>query len=53
MMHGFAPRATTSFTLPRILKLTLSCVAKAITGVPSSIKAIVPCFNSPPAKPSA
>ena len=46
------PRATT-LTLPRIDKLTFSCVAKPTTGVPSSIKAIVPCLSSPPAKPSA
>ena len=53
MIHGCAPRATTSLTLPRIDKLTFSCVAKPTTGVPSSIKAIVPCLSSPPAKPSA
>lgn len=51
--QGLAPRAVTSLTFPRMLKLTCSCVARAMTGVPSSINAIVPCFNSPPAKPSA
>ena len=50
---GYAPRATTSFIFPRIDRLTFSWVAKPMTGVPSSIKAIVPCFNSPPANPSA
>ena len=48
IIHGFAPRATTSLTLPRIDKLTFSCVDNAITGVPSSINAIVPCLSSPP-----
>ena len=45
IIQGLAPRATTSLTLPRIDKFTFSCVANAMTGVSSSIKAIVPCFN--------
>ena len=49
----FAPRAATSDTLPRVWAATLGLFEiSAITGVLSSIKAIVPCLSSPAAKPS-
>ena len=42
-----APRALTSFTLLTIFSNKVSFVARATTSVFSSIKEIVPCFNSP------
>ena len=45
-----APRAFTSSIFPLVWLATTGSLNKAITGVPSSIKAIVPCFNSPAAK---
>ncbi|CAB4702437.1 unannotated protein [freshwater metagenome] len=51
-----APRAFTSCTLLSIFSSSpCSCPTgrMAITGVPSSINAIGPCFSSPPANPSA
>ena len=47
-----APRATTSFKFDLVLFEISGFEINATTGVPSSIKAIVPCFNSPAANPS-
>ena len=42
-----APLALVSFILLTVFSYNCLSVAIAITGVPSSIKEIVPCFNSP------
>ena len=52
MIRVLAPRLATSLTLLRVFKSSLVLVIRATTGVLSSIRAIVPCFNSPPANPS-
>ena len=44
-----APRACTSTTLLMALSNRGIYVAAAITGVPSSIREMVPCFSSPEA----
>ena len=45
----YAPRALTSFKLLMVLSAICSSVTIPTTGVPSSIKEIDPCFNSPAA----
>ena len=49
----YAPRAITSCTLLVVLSNKWFWLAVTIIGVPSSIKAKVPCFSSPAANASA
>ena len=49
-MHStFAPRERTSRMLERIFSRRRFCVISAITSVPGSMSAIVPCLSSPAA----
>ncbi len=52
MVITLAPREATSSILPRVKFAVTGSLIKAITGVPFSIKEIVPCLSSAAANPS-
>ena len=52
IVRTLAPRAATSWIFPQYGWQRTGSDKRAKTGVPSSIKAMVPCLSSPAAKPS-